>query len=475
MTGSIPYYWRSVDWQALMRDYPPPPFFEQTTGRLSPEQVRVLQEERFLARMNEAWQTSFYSRRWRGAGLEPGDIRSLDDLGKIPTFNSGDLRTAIASQPPFGDHHPFGADAFGKVPIKIQTSSGTTGLPRPILFDPIAWEVQGIQAARAFYAQGARPGDVVQITYTNSLANAAWTALTGLHHWLGCVPLTTGSGVVTPSARQLELAAAFGVKGWFARGEYVGRLASVAKEEGFDLHALNTRFIHSYLGPDVDGYLRRQLEDAWGCPIYDNYGSHEIGLVAFECSAKDRKHVSQDTVFIEVVDTATGAALPAGEKGSLVMTSLHRSVPPFIRYDLRDVMVLSDAQPCVCGLSTQKLSTFLGRADEMVKLRGTNVFPVACQNAVAKDPRTTGEFICVAYHAGEGLARHEEMTVRVERKSTDVDPAVLAESLREALHRDLGVRVEVEIVEPASLAELTKVGQEGKARRLLDLRTPVTA
>jgi len=231
MPNDIPYYCRSLDWERLIADYPPPPFFHQTTERMSTDALRAVQEVRFLARMANAWKIPFYFRRWQAAGLEPGDIRGLDDLEKIPTFNSDDLREAISGAPPFGNHHPYARDELGQVPLKIQTSSGTTGMLRITLFDSVAWEVQGIQVARGFYAQGARPGDIVQITYTNSLANAAWSAFRGLFHWLGCLPVTTGSGVVTPSERQLEYAKALGVNGWFARGEYLGRLAEVAAAE----------------------------------------------------------------------------------------------------------------------------------------------------------------------------------------------------------------------------------------------------
>jgi phenylacetate-CoA ligase len=467
---AIPYYWKSVDWDALMRDYPPPPHFATGVGQFSADALQALQEKRFLARVAEAWQVPFYRQRWREAGLDPGDVASLDDIERIPTFTSADLKEAIAAAPPFGNHHPFGRADFGRMPIKIQTSGGTTGLPRVTLFDPVAWEVQGIQAARAFYAQGARPGDIVQVPYTNSLANAAWCATTGLFHWLGCVPVNSGSGAVTPSERQLEYALAWGVNGWFIRGEYAARLAEVAAANKIDLRRLPTKFLHSYLGTDLEGLLRKRLEEAWGAPVYDNWGTHEIGLVAFECAIQDRKHISEDTVFIETVDVEGGAKLPSGAKGSMVVTSLHRGVPPIIRYDLRDVMVLSEREECACGLCTRKLGTFLGRADEMVKLRGTNVFPMACQTAVQRDPRTTGDYICVAFYIGEGLSRREEMTVRVERRSSDVGAGTLAEDLRRALHRDLGVRVDVEIVEPGSLAVHTRMGGEGKVRRLLDLR-----
>lgn len=467
---SIPYYWKSVDWAALTADYPPPPHYGKVTGRLSPDALRSLQNARFLDRMKDAWATPFYRERWTAAGLEPGDIRSLDDIEKIPSFNSDDLKGAILARPPFGNHHPFGAEGLGKTPIKIQTSGGSTGLPRVTLFDTVALEVQGIQTARGLYAQGARPGDIIQIAYTMSLANAGWCAYNGIFNWLGATPVTTGSGAVTSSERQLEYAQAWGTTGWFARGEYLARLVEVARDLKFDLHSLKTKQIHSFLGTDFEGHLRKQLEEAWNAPVYDNYGTHETGLIAFECREQDRKHVNEDTAFLELADVETGAPLPMGSRGNLIVTSLHRSVPPIIRYNLRDCLIAYEREECACGLCTRKLSTFLGRSDDMVKLRGTNIYPLACQNAVTKDPRTTGEYLCVVTDSGQGITRRENMVVRIERRSPSIDAAVLAEDLAAALHKDLGVRVDVEIVEKDSLAPITNVGRENKVKRLLDLR-----
>ena len=470
MSEPIPYYWKSVDWDALMRDYPPPPMYADTNGRLSADALHALQEQRFLARVADAWQVRFYRERWSAAGLVPADIRGLDDIGRIPTFTSDDLRQAIADAPPFGSHHPFGPADLARHPVRIQTSGGTTGMPRVTLFDTIAIEVQAIQSARALYAQGSRPGDIIQITYTNALPNAGWCHHDGVHKWLGATPLATGSGAVTPSARQLEFAKAWGTTAWFARADYLARLAQVAQETGFDLKSLATRRLHSHLGADLDHHLRTRIEDAWGVPVYDNYGSHEIGCIAFECEARDGMHISEDTVFIEFADVDTGAPLAWGERGNVIATSLHRGVPPIIRYNIRDCLSGREREPCTCGLATRKLSMFLGRSDDMVKLRGTNVYPLACQSVIVEDGRTTGEFLCVARHEGEGLARRDAMSVRVERRSAAVDALQLRADLEAALHRTLGVKVDVEIVEKDTLVELTGLDRQNKARRLLDLR-----
>jgi phenylacetate-CoA ligase len=472
MSSNIPYYWKSLDWPSLMKEYPPPPMYSETVGQLSAEALRELQERRFLERVNEAWSVPFYRDRWLAAGLQAGDIASLDDLRKIPPFTSDDIKGAIEAAPPFGNHHPFGREAFGRLPLKIQTSGGTTGKARPILFDPVAWEVYGIQGARSLYQIGARPGDVIQVPFTNALGSGPWNAYTTIFNWLGCVLVTTGSGVVTPSELQLEYAREFGTNGWWISSEYAGRLIEVAASMSFDLRALPTRYLNASLGADVDGVFRRQLQDAWGAPVYDRYGSHEIGLVGFECRLQNGMHINEDTVFIEILDPDSGKPLPFGERGEVVATSLHRSVPPFIRYNIRDLMKLYPHQHCDCGLNSSKLSTFLGRSDEMVKLRGQNLYPRACQPVIAADSRTTGQYLCVASNIGIGVSRRTEVTVKVERTSSDVDGEALARDLHHALHRDLGVRVEVEIVEAGALAELTGVGQLGdrKIRRLLDLR-----
>jgi len=465
----IPYYWSSVDWPAFMAEYPPPPHFADYTKAMSDDELHHLQESRFLTRVGEAWKVPFYRSLWARSGLESGDVHSLEDLAAIPTFTSDDLRESIESDPPFGSHQSF---ALGdpSLPLKLQTSGGTTGLPRPTLFDPVAWEVQAVQYARALWAQGARPHELLQITLTNSLANIAWCAHTAAYNWLGAISMTTGSGVVTGSKRQLELAREWGTTGWVAFGEYLKILGQTADEVGIDLRKdLATRFIHAYLGVDTAGHLRRLLEDVWGVPVYDNYGTHEVGLVGFECSAQDGMHLNEDTCIVQILDPQTEELLGHGQTGNLVVTSLHRSVPPIIRYDLKDLIETRERALCACGIRTGKVSGFLGRSDEMVKLKATNVFPRAAQDTVMGDTRTTGEFLCVVEDVGEGLSSREVMTVQVEQASPGPS-GTLKHDLEVAVKAAFGVRVDVELVPAGSLAQFTGLGGEGKVKRLRDLR-----
>jgi phenylacetate-CoA ligase len=469
--ATIPYYWKSLDWARLVADFPPPPNFTGACGHRSADELRAFQNRLFLERVAQGWTTPFYKRLWGNVGLEPGDIRSLDDIVKLPSFTSDDLKQASADDPPYGSHMPCGAEVLRTMPLKVQTSGGTTGLPRITLFDPMAWEIQAIQTARAFYAQGARPGDRVQILFTNSLANAGWSTHHGVHAWLGAVSITTGSGIVTPSLRQLELARALGTNIWYGTAEYLGRIAEVAAQNAFDLKSLPTKFLTGLLGMDVDGTVRRRLEETWGAPFYDIWGSHEVGAVAFECIHQDGKHFSEDTCYIEIAAVEDDSKiLPYGAEGNVIATALARSVPLFIRYNMRDRMKLTQRSLCACGLETQKLSLFLGRSDEMIKLRGTNVYPMACLSAVSREPRVTDDYICVAYYEGEGLGRRDEMVIRVERKSPDIDAAALASDMAKEFKRELGVKVGVQVVEAGELRALTGVGGEGKPKRLLDLR-----
>ncbi len=468
---AIPYYYKAIDFERLVREYPPPEEFASGVFLWGRKEIEELQNRRFLEIVDYAWGNPFYRKRWEAHGVRKGDIESKADIEKLPMVAVEDFKEGIKAQPPFGEHQGLHTSDGVRTPIKIQSSGGTTGMPRPTLFTPWEWEMQGIQGARALYIQGARPGDVMQIPSTLSTANLGWFYYLSCMHWLGVTPVTTGSGNVTPSRRQLEIAFDWGTNVWGAFPEYLMHLASVAEQEGFDLRKLRTKLIATFLGPDLDGSLRKLMEGAWHCPVYDDYGTHEIGMGAFECQEKAGLHLMEDMHLVEVADVDTDRILPPGEKGNLVITSLYRHHPPLIRYNLRDyVRLTSDGRArCGCGSYFQKMDHFLGRSDDMVKIRGTNVFPMACVGAVTGDDRTTGEWLCLVDRKTAGLDIREEMTVQVEVKPGAGDPDGLKRKLEDRLKSDLGLKVTVELVPGGSLARFT-YGREGKAKRLIDRR-----
>lgn len=467
----IPYYYKSIDFDALVREYPPAKEFAEGVFLWDRKRLEELQDRRVLELVERGWNNPFYRRRWEAHGVRRGDVKSKTDITKLPMVAVEDFKEEIKTKPPFGEYQGLTMADAARTPIKIQSSGGTTGMPRPTLFTPWEWELQGIMGARALWVQGARPGDVMQIPATLSTANLGWFYYLACMHWSGIVPVTTGSGNVTSSRRQLEIAFDLGTTVWGSFPEYLMHLASVATKEGFDLRKLPTKLIATFLGPDLDGSLRKLMEATWNCPVYDNYGTHEIGMGAFECQEKAGLHIMEDMLIVEVADVDTDKILPMGEKGNLVVTSLCRRYPLLIRYNLRDyVRVTSDGtRRCGCGSHFQKMDHFLGRSDDMVKLRGTNVFPMACVRAVTADDRTTGEWLCVVERKTAGLDMRDEMTVQVECRDHVTDREDLTRKLAERLKSDLGISVAVELVPAGSLAAYT-YGREGKAKRLVDKR-----
>lgn len=469
--SDLPLYQTCLDWKALWSTYPVPDVFVGSVFTWPRDRIVALQNQRFLETVVRGWNNPFYSKRWSQAGLQPSDITSLNDIAKLPTYNSEDVKTDQQDFPPFGRLHNIGSGDLAKTPMKVHASGGTTGKPRAILFSPLEWEVQAINSARCLYLQGGRPGDVMQIPVTCSLANLGWGMYKACHDYLGIMPVTTGAGTVTSSLRQLQLAFEYGTNIWVSFPEYLTVLAKVCREElKRDVRELGTKFISTFLGPDTEGRLRGQLEALYGCPVYDQYGANEIGGGASECVAKNGLHVMEDMIYLEVVDTETGQVLPEGETGNLVATVFFRNIPPVVRYNLRDLGRIISTERCACGGCFKRMDHFLGRSDDMIKLRGVNVYPMACLSAIKSDGRTTGEWICVATrHEAEGAIR-DQLVVRVEVRNSSGGIEGLAEQLNHRLHNDLGIKVLVELVEEGSLAPLTGVGREGKAKRLLDLR-----
>lgn len=462
---NFPWYHRSLDLEQITRDYPPPPDFFRGVFRASRDEIHTLQERRFRQTMKRGWEIPFFQRHWRAAGMEPGDIKGLDDLPKIPSYTVEHIRKSIEANPPFGDFMGVAPGGPDPMPLVLQTSGGTTGLPRPMLYSPHDREIMAILGARRYAMYGIRPGDMVLVAFSLGLSNGGFANREILWKYTGAVAVNTGSGATTPSRRQIEICRAWGINVVLAFPSYLRHLALVARDEmGFDVRDLKVRVLGSHIGVED----RKTIEELWGAPCYDSYGTHENGTIATECKYQDGMHINEDCFSIEIVDPQSNKVQPDGERGCVHITTLFRDSAPQIRFNINDISSYMKDAPCPCGCSFRRLTRIYGRNDNMVKVRGVNVFTEAIGVAVEADKRTNGEFFCVIESVGE--SRSDELTVMVEV----VDPAADADAVRGDLERRLkeviGLRVTVAPVGPKQLDSHTGVSQTSKIKRLLDKR-----
>lgn len=459
---AVPYYCLSLDFPRLLEEYPPAPLFYDRIYRRDRASLRAIQESRFMEQVTHAWDIPFYRRHWSAAGLEPGDIRGLDDLTKIPAYTVYDIRDSIERNPPFGDF--MGITPDDGLPLVLQTSGGTTGLPRPHLYAPKEREVMSLLRGRCLHMHGVRPGDRVQATFSLGLSNGGFLMREAIWKYTGAVPIMTGAGNTTPTKRQIEIMQAFGTTVLTGFPAYLRHMALVARDEfGIDPHSLGIRLLTSHLGVED----RATIENLWNAPCYDSYGIHEAGLMAAECTHKDGMHIYEDAFVMEVCDPDTGQPMPDGERGNVFITTLYKHGAPVIRYNVNDISAMVPGT-CACGSTLLRLEKIFGRADNMVKLRGANVFPEAVNAAFGGDPRLTGEYVCVVERVGE--AGRDEMTVLVEVVAADVDRGPLVAELERKVHDAIGVRVGVTLVDRGGLDQYTGLSQTSKIKRLVDKR-----
>lgn len=462
--GFVPWYPNALDFQQLHRDYPPPPDYFRSTYVMPRQQLRELQEKRFVQTVARAWQIPFFRRHWGAAGLEPGDIRGLDDLHKIPPYTIHDIRDSIARHPPFGDFMGL-APADGKrMPLVFHTSGGTTGTPRPMFYAPQERQVMAILGGRRFAMAGVRPGDLFLVTYAAGLWNGAIAIREHLWNYTGAVPIVTGSGSVTPTRRQVELAQLWGVNVIGGMPAFLRHLAQVARDEmNIDPRSLGIRVLCSHLGPDD----RSGLEELWGARCFDAYGTSESGNLAAECQHQSGMHINEDAFVLEIMDPDSGQPMPDGEKGTTYITTLYKYGAPQIRFNVNDISAIAPGS-CSCGSSMRRLQKIFGRNDNMVKLRGTNVFPEAIGSVVAQDKECSGEYFCIVETTGAD--RHDEMRVLVEVPDARTDRSALKARLEERLKDVLGVRIGVEPAVKGELDAYTGTSQVTKVKRLMDKR-----
>ena len=460
----VPWYFRALDFEQLWQDYPPPPTYFETTAKLSRDELRNLQEKRFLQTVARGWEIEFFKLHWREHGLAPQDIKSLDDLTKIPVYDVNDIRKSIERNPPFGDFMGISPADGIRMPLVLQTSGGTTGLPRPMLYSPQDRETMAILGGRRMHMHGIRPGDMVLVTYSLGLGNGGMAPREAIWRYTGAVPVMTGSGANTPTRRQIEIIKAWGINVILGFPSYLRHMAIVARDElGIDPKSLGIKLLGTHLGMEN----RELLEDLWGAKAFDMYGTHESGMLAAECEHQTGMHVMEDAFILEMADPETGKILPDGEKGTTYITTLYKYGAPQIRFNVNDISAFHTST-CPCGNTSRRLQRIFGRNDNMIKLRGVNVFPEAIGAAVLEDKRSNGEFFCFVDRVG--AAGIDQMDVWIEVIDPAADKGDIRENMERRMKEVLGVKVQVTPVNKGELDQYTLTSQSSKVKRLMDRR-----
>ncbi len=429
-----------------------PAYYQKEIETASYEQIRAWQDERLVKTVRRVWNNNeYYRNKMKEKGLEPGDIRSRDDLWKLPFLTKDDLRDAY----PFGLMSAPLSDC-----IRIQSTSGTTG-KRVIAFytqhDIDLWEDC---CARAVVAAGGTKDDICQVCYGYGLFTGG-PGLNGGSQRAGCLTLPMSSG---NTERQIQFMTDLGSTILCCTPSYAAYLAESIEERGIrDKIKLKAGIFGAEAWTEE---MRRDIEARLGLKAYDIYGLTEISGpgVSFECEEQTGMHVNEDHFIVETIDPNTGKVLPEGERGELVFSSITKEAFPLLRYRTKDIAILKRGK-CSCGRTFVKMSKPMGRSDDMLIIKGVNVFPSQIEMVLLQKGLTSNYQIIV-----DRVGTTDSIEVRVE-----VTPEIFSDTVNsisrleaeitDSLKSVLGIMAKVSIVEPKSI-----VRSEGKAVRVIDKR-----
>lgn len=463
---SHPSYFESFDTAAMLREFPPGPQFVADVARLSRDELHARQDRLFRRCVARAWEVPFYQRLWGAQGLVPADVRSLDDLGKLPVFGKSEIMRSLAEHPPYGDYH--GLEKWPpaeRPPVVMHTTSGTTGRPQVVYFSPKSREVQALLVARLYQMQGLRPDDVIHGVYGHGMINGGHFIREAVTHYTNNLYLSAGTGKETRSVTQIELMRDLRVTIIVGFVDYIRKLAETAREMGLEPgRDLPVRMISGHVGRES----REVLSRAWGgAQIYDWYGVADTGPIAGESLDQDGLYVMEDAHHLEILREADGRPVQGDEAGDMVVTSLYRDdVYPLIRFNTHDLSSWKAGSSSL-GLTLKRITGVLGRSDNMVKLRGINVYPLALAALLNERPEFAGEYVCRATRDASG---RDEITVIIETRAEARRDASLVRAFSELLTRRIGVELQVELAPPGGTAALTQVESRQKPIRLIDER-----
>lgn len=418
----------------------------------SREQIRAWQDERLVRTVKHVYDNvPYYRNMMEEKGVTPSDIKSVDDLHKLPFLTKDDLR----------DAYPYGLLA---VPlsdaVRIQSTSGTTGRRVVAFYTQHDLDLWDDCCARAIMAAGGTKDDVVHVSYGYGLFTGG-PGLNGGSHKVGSLTLPMSSG---NTDRQIQFMIDLGSAILCCTPSYAAYLAETICERGLqDKIKLKAGIFGAEAWSEE---MRRDIQDKLGIKAYDIYGLTEISGpgVSFECSAQTGMHINEDHFIAEIIDPKTGEVLPDGEKGELVFTSITKQAFPLLRYRTRDICVLSH-EKCSCGRTHVKMTKPMGRSDDMLIVKGVNVFPSQIETVLLNKGYPANYQITVSReHNSDKLEVQVEMTPEMFSDSLG-QIARREEELIGALKAMLGIYAKVQLVAPKSIAR-----SEGKAVRVIDKR-----
>ncbi len=428
-------------------------FFCKDIETMSRKDIEALQLERLKWVAGHCYRNvEFYHKKFDEAGLDPDKIRTLSDIRYLPCTTKEDIR----------DHYPTGLFAVPqREVVRIHASSGTTGKPTVVGYTKRDIETWADLVARLCAAAGATADDVAQICFGYGL----FTGALGLHYGLerlGAMVIPTSTG---NTEKQLMLMKDLGTTTVISTPSYCLYMSEAAKELGYTKDDFRLRL--GLLGSEgCTPEMRQKIEDAWGLFATDNYGMSElIGPgVSGECEERDGLHFAEDHFLWEIIGP-DGQVLEPGETGELVITTLTKEAFPLLRYRTKDITRVN-TEPCRCGRTHARMDKVMGRTDDMLKIRGVNVFPSQIESVIMNIPQVGGHY--------QLIIRREGYSDTLEVKVELVDGSVLEKyselenltgSVRHQLRTVLGLDCRVSLCEPKSLERTA-----GKAKRIVDLR-----
>ena len=432
------------------------PFYDELNETAPRERLRTLQLQKLQTLLREiSGRNRFHKKKWSDAGIVAADIQSFSDFEKLPFTYKSELVQAQEEAPPFGTNATFSAEAY----TRVHQTSGTTGTPMLVVDTPESWDWWGHCWGHVLKGAGVTSADRVFLPFSFGPFIGFWATVEGAKR-VGAMMIPGGGW---DSIQRLRMMRELGATVVCCTPTYALRLAEVAREAHFEMSSLSVRALIHAGEPGANvAQTKARIEKAWGAKCFDHAGASEVGAHSFECEIQPGGiHLIESEFIAEVIDPRTGQGAATGETGELVITNLGRLGFPVIRYRTGD-LVRMNLSPCACGRTFARFDGgLLGRSDDMVTIRGVNVYPTAIENVI-RQFGSVDEFQVTVTTVQE--MHHLEVQIEVVSGN---DAERVRTHVEQAIYHALSLRPTVRVAKPGTLTHF-----EMKARRFRRLDGP---